>query len=251
MRKDAARTVLVVDDNEVNRTVLLRQLERLGYEATAASGGVQALEAVAGSPFALVLMDCRMPGMDGLEATRRIREAEAGTGWRIPIVAVTANAMEADREACFAAGMDDFLAKPVMLDGLRAILDRLVPDEEAVAEPAPRPPSSPGANRGETEGEDPSDPLLRMYLAELPGRVGAIRQAVGAGDPGALALAAHTLRSTSALVGATRLAQLCGDLEAAGRAGVAGGVADRLPLLDAESAAARWTLEGGAARTAG
>jgi CheY-like chemotaxis protein len=133
----AARTILVVDDNEVNRALLLRQLRRLGYEATAVSGGVQALEAVAASQYALVLMDCRMPGMDGIEATRRIREAEASTGQRLPVVAVTANAMEADREACFAAGMDDFLTKPVTLEPLQAIVDRFVGEWEEAPEAGP------------------------------------------------------------------------------------------------------------------
>jgi CheY-like chemotaxis protein len=128
---------LVVDDNEVNRALLLRQLERLGYEATAVDSAVQALEAVAATPYAVVLMDCRMPGMDGMEATRRIREAEAGTGHRVPIVAVTANAMEADREACFEAGMDDFLTKPVMMENLRAMLDRFVLGVREETEPAP------------------------------------------------------------------------------------------------------------------
>src|SRR5439155_20787772 len=94
--------------------------------------------AVAAKPVAVVLMDCRMPGMDGMEATRRIRETEAGTGQRVPIVAVTAHAMEADREACFEAGMDDFLTKPVMMESLRAVLDRFVfgTGEETEATPA-------------------------------------------------------------------------------------------------------------------
>jgi CheY-like chemotaxis protein len=127
---DAARSILVVDDNEVNRALLVRQLQRLGHEATAVPGAVQALEAVAATPFALILMDCRMPGMDGMEATRRIREAEAQTGERIPVVAVTANAMEADRQACFAAGMDDFLTKPVMLESLREIVERFLADDQ-------------------------------------------------------------------------------------------------------------------------
>jgi two-component system, sensor histidine kinase and response regulator len=133
----AARTILVVDDNEVNRALLLRQLERLGHEATAVASAVQALELVATTPYAVVLMDCRMPGMDGMEATRRIREAEAGTGQRVPIVAVTANAMEADREACFEAGMDDFLTKPVMMESLRAVLDRFVLGVREETEPTP------------------------------------------------------------------------------------------------------------------
>ena len=117
---------------------LLRQLKRLGHEVTAVASGVQALEAVAATPYAVVLMDCRMPEMDGMEATRRIRETEAGAGRRMPIVAVTANAMEADREACFDAGMDDFLTKPVMMESLRAVLDRFVLGivEETKATPA-------------------------------------------------------------------------------------------------------------------
>jgi two-component system sensor histidine kinase/response regulator len=134
----AVRTILVVDDNEVNRALLVRKHKRLGHEATAVASGVQALEAVAATPYAAVLMDCRMPEMDGMEATRRIRETEAETGRRVPIVAVTANAMEADREACFEAGMDDFLTKPVMMESLRAVLDRFVLGigEETKATPA-------------------------------------------------------------------------------------------------------------------
>ena len=131
----AARAILVVDDNDVNRALLLRQLERLGHEGTAVAGAVQALEAVAATPYAVVLMDCRMPGMDGMEATRRIREAEAGTGHRVPIVAVTANAMEADREACVDAGMDGFLTKPVMMESLRAVLDQFVLGTQEETEP--------------------------------------------------------------------------------------------------------------------
>ena len=140
----AARTILVVDDNDVNRALLLRQLERLGHEATAVASAIQALEAVSATPYAVVLMDCRMPGMDGMEATRRIRDAEAGTGHRVPIVAVTANAMEADREACFEAGMDDFLTKPVMMESLRAVLDRFVFGMGDETEPTPAP-SAPSA----------------------------------------------------------------------------------------------------------
>ena len=131
----AVRTILVVDDNDVNRALLLRQLGRLGHEATAVASAVQALEAVAATPYAVVLMDCRMPGMDGMEATRRIREAEAGTGQRVPIVAVTANAMEADRDACFDAGMDGFLTKPVMMESLRAVLDQFVLGTREETEP--------------------------------------------------------------------------------------------------------------------
>lgn len=249
MREAPSRTVLIVDDNEVNRALLLRQIERLGYQGTAVPSGTEAVAAVEASQFALILMDCRMPGMDGTEAARRIRKAEAGTGRRLPIVAVTANAMEGDREACLAAGMDDFLTKPVMLDILQAALDRFVggPEERPLS---PAMDAGHGPIRPEDGDEGPVPQLVRIYLSELPARVRDIHQAVETGNPDALAFAAHTLKSTSVLVGATGLMVLCSELEAAGRAGRAAELTDRLPFLDEESEAVRSTLEGAAAKAA-
>lgn len=115
------RRVLVVEDNEVNQKVALRLLQRAGYFADLASNGKQAVEAVSGQQYDLVLMDVQMPVMDGFEATAEIRRRESA-GRHTPIVAMTANAMAGDRERCLAAGMDDYLSKPIRLEELRRVL---------------------------------------------------------------------------------------------------------------------------------
>jgi signal transduction histidine kinase/two-component SAPR family response regulator len=119
-------SILVAEDNPVNQKVTLLLLRSIGYAADVAANGVEVLAALRRQPYALVLMDAQMPEMDGLEATRRIRrqEAAAGGGPRIKIIAMTANAMCGDREACLAAGMDDYLAKPVKPESLRAMIQR-------------------------------------------------------------------------------------------------------------------------------
>ena len=116
--------VLVAEDNPVNRKLALQQLKKLGFRAHAVNDGREAIEAVAHGDYAVVLMDCQMPEVDGFEATREIRRAESSRGGHVPIVAMTANALEGDREACLAAGMDDYLAKPVQLSALRAAVER-------------------------------------------------------------------------------------------------------------------------------
>ncbi|MEM7306592.1 MAG: response regulator [Planctomycetota bacterium] len=117
-----ALRLLVVEDNAVNQLVATRLLERLGYAVEVASSGPDALERLASRRFDGVLMDCQMPGMDGYEATRRIRATERGA--KLPIVALTANAMDADRERCLEVGMDDFLAKPIDVHELEKVLER-------------------------------------------------------------------------------------------------------------------------------
>jgi CheY-like chemotaxis protein len=116
-------SVLVVDDNLVNSSLARTQLERLGYSAEVANDGYGALEAVALRRYDIILMDCEMPGMDGYTATAEIRRREP-TGRRTAIIAMTAHAMASMRARCLAAGMDDFLAKPVKLLPLAATLDR-------------------------------------------------------------------------------------------------------------------------------
>ena len=118
--------VLVAEDNPVNRKLALQQLKKLGYAAHAVADGREAIDAVVRDDYDLVLMDCQMPEVDGFEATREIRRAESARGRHVPIVAMTANALEGDREQCLAAGMDDYLAKPVQLAALRAVVERFV-----------------------------------------------------------------------------------------------------------------------------
>ncbi|QVL36027.1 ATP-binding protein [Aminirod propionatiphilus] len=124
----AGKAVLVVEDNVINRKVLLNLLKGLGLEADVAGDGRQALETMAGKIYDLVLMDVQMPVMDGLEAVRRIRSGQAGTTNRsVPVVAVTAHAMAGDRDVCFAAGMDDYISKPISPEVLAQVVGRWLP----------------------------------------------------------------------------------------------------------------------------
>jgi polar amino acid transport system substrate-binding protein len=125
------RLVLLVEDNQTTQTMVLLQLQRLGYSAHTVSNGREAVAAVSVAPsaYALILMDCQMPEMDGFAATRAIREAEPASGRHIPIVAVTAYATENDRDKCLAAGMDDYISKPVTRDRLREVIEHWMPQE--------------------------------------------------------------------------------------------------------------------------
>lgn len=127
--------VLLAEDNLVNRKLALLQLAKLGCVVDAASDGQEALARLAEEHYAVVLMDCNMPLLDGYEATRMIRAGEAGTSRRLPVIAMTASEQDADRERCFTAGMDDYVTKPVTLDKLHAILDRWLPAAGAADEP--------------------------------------------------------------------------------------------------------------------
>jgi CheY-like chemotaxis protein len=118
--------VLVVDDSEVNRDVVLAILEKIGYRGVAVPDGRQALVALEGAPYDAILMDCQLPEMDGYAVTAEIRRRE-GTGPRTPIIALTAYALPEDRDRCLAAGMDDYLAKPVRPGELDATLGKWVP----------------------------------------------------------------------------------------------------------------------------
>jgi len=129
---------LVVEDNAVNQEMARAMLDMLGFHVTTASNGQEGVLAAAADPdLNLILMDCQMPIMDGLAAARAIRVAEAG-GSRVPIVALTGNAMPGDREACVAAGMDDYLAKPFSLAALRAMIDRWTGSTTLADASAPR-----------------------------------------------------------------------------------------------------------------
>jgi len=131
------RLILVAEDHPTNRQVLLRQLALLGYAAEVAEDGREALERWRTGRYALVLTDCQMPEMDGFDLTRAIRAAEAESGARVPIVAITANAMEGEAQRCLAVGMDDAVSKPTEIGQLRRILERWLPPDGDGAEGAP------------------------------------------------------------------------------------------------------------------
>lgn len=125
--------ILVVDDDTINVRVAMRMLQRLGYRPDAAGNGREALEALAAIPYDLVLMDCHMPEVDGYEAVQEVRRREAGTPRHTKVIAFTASAMPEERERGYAAGMDDYLIKPVQFVDLQAALERHLPVPQDLA----------------------------------------------------------------------------------------------------------------------
>jgi len=220
--------VLLVEDNDINRTVALGVLAKLGYSADVACNGLEALDSAAKGSYAAVLMDCQMPEMDGYAATRELRRRE-GTTRHTPIIAMTASALKEDRERCLAAGMDDYISKPVRLDDLDATLSRWL-DQPRSTTPGDQPDqeaeliqTSIERRLDELRGPDPADDeeffskLIDSFLGEAPAGVIELAAAAGRGDADSLRETAHTLKGAAGNLGATRLAALCEELEDAGR----------------------------------
>jgi signal transduction histidine kinase/DNA-binding response OmpR family regulator len=206
--------VLLAEDNVVNQKVALRMLERLGVRADAVADGREAVMAVGRTPYDLVLMDMQMPVMDGLTATREIRSLR--TLARQPhIVAMTANAMEGDRERCLDAGMDDYIAKPVHMDELTAALQRAASAAAPPSHPAPAQDTDDGAPAFhpavliDLVGEDYEFicELLDVYLSNLPDTLEALHGAFAEEDFEALRNVAHSFKSSSHSSGAPRVAE--------------------------------------------
>ena len=221
--------LLVVEDNAINQTVATGILSRLGYSTDVANHGREAVEAVATKDYDAVLMDCQMPEMDGYQATVEIR-SRGGRGRRLPIIAMTAAAMEGDRERALAAGMNDYITKPVDPTELAATLDRwLVPgpvhaggdDPDAESDPA----SDDGAapvdparldllRRLDPTGEENLlDKLATTFATEADVRLGELRDAALLGDARQVERSAHALKGSAANLGMTRVAQLASSLE--------------------------------------
>ncbi|MGD9641605.1 MAG: response regulator [Elusimicrobiales bacterium] len=227
--------VLVAEDNAVNQKVAVRQLERLGYAADVAANGLEAVAAVKRQPYDLILMDCQMPEMDGFQATAEIRRLEA-EGRRTPIVAMTANALQGDREKCLEAGMDAYIPKPVRLELMAETLKRWDARLDAFVIAELKDLAGPDNKAFMAE-------LAGTYLKDLPGRLAAIRAAIEARDAEALRQAAHALKGSSGNIGAQRLQKVCLLLEETGRSGSAEVPPALLADLDTEAAGARTALE--------
>lgn len=230
--------VLLVEDNPVNQIVAQVMLEQFDCTVQIAENGKEALLSVEQTGFDLVLMDCMMPEMDGYAATSEIRRRQAaGRLPRLPVIALTANAIEGDRERCLAAGMDDYLAKPFTAEGLRQQLERWLPVPPA--QPCLSPPGPEDPCGTKVEGEGLIDPqhiekiralrpqdgdrlaqrVVALYLDSAEGLLTTLEQSLALGDPEAIRLAAHTLKSSSAQVGALRLAEACQAVEHEARYG--------------------------------
>ncbi len=275
--------ILLAEDNLTNQQVARLQLAKLGFQVETVDDGRQAVEAYQRSPeaYALILMDCQMPIMDGFGATREIRACEAGLGRHIPIVAMTANAMAGDRELCLQAGMDDYMTKPVQRHTLLAMLERWLPGaSDARAETtvavavredalsvAPTSAGAPviGTGRLLGTGELRLDPLaqrLLLSLRELPSAddsqalselaqvyldhaghvLAGLRVAMEMADYAAIRAAAHSLKGGSATLGANELAQAARELEQAARSATPLDLGDHVARVETEFARVRAAL---------
>ena len=223
--------ILLVEDNPVNLMVAQRLLQVLGAECDTAGNGQVALEKLDGGGYDMVLMDCQMPVLDGYAATRRWREIEQErkAEHRLPIIAMTANAMAGDRQKCLDAGMDDYLAKPVTRGDLERCIERWRGANLSVPDTLPPPEqmatrSPPVLNAGvldelrEVLGSE-VDKIIAVYLEDAPRLIAQLERAAVSNDPIALRVAAHTLKSSSGNVGATTLADAARDLEHGARDG--------------------------------
>lgn len=244
--------VLLAEDNESNLIVARTQLERVGLDVVTACDGQQVLDLLATESVDLVLMDCQMPVLDGFEATAVLRKRETA-GQRLPVIALTANAMKGDRERCVAAGMDDYLAKPYSGEALFAVLARWLPAERRKSAAVG---NVPHQVRPESFNNDasPLDPealekiralspdnatvlvgqVLAAYLKAAEREWALFDQGLSDGDASMLARAAHALKSSSFNVGANGLAERCGEIEQLGRDGQMRQLLTRVDGLRAE-----------------
>ena len=238
-------SVLLVEDNMVNRTLALEMLQRLGCDAMHAGNGVEALDALEKQQFDVVLMDCQMPVMDGFIATRKLREREVAKKLEpTRVVALTANALAGDREACLAAGMNDYLAKPFTLAQLRNILlpskvsrsaaNKVTLDHSAID----------AVRQLDPDGNDRLlARLIALYRDDSSQLLADIDNAMKSGDAGAVARAAHTLKSSSANLGATNVAAIARAIEHSARGGDIADLPQSLTRLRAQRTVALSELE--------
>ena len=260
MRRGVGR-ILLAEDNITNQQVAVGLLKKLGLRADAVANGVEALQALATLPYDLVLMDVQMPEMDGLEATRQIRHPHSAVrNHKVPIIAMTANAMERDRQECLDAGMNDYLSKPVSPQALAEALDRWLPKETAVT------PERAVAALGEAGSVSTCEPdvpvfdragflsriadddelaraLIEGFLDDIPKQFQALKDFLEVGNLASAARQAHTIKGAAAVVGAEVLRAVARQAEESLESGSRETLAAHLPELERQFALLREALE--------
>jgi PAS domain S-box-containing protein len=219
--------ILVAEDNTINQRVAIGLLEKLGFRSEAVANGKEALKAMELVSYDIILMDCQLPELDGYKTTIEIRRREAqrnnGPGKRTHIIAMTAHAVRGAREKCLAAGMDDYISKPVQLKELDAVLQRGISQIQAASA------STNGRQNAEhvvdpdtiaalrtlrrADRPDPVAELIDLFVRDTPARIAEMRSAVTQYDCTRLAAAAHNLKGCASSIGAHKMATLCGELE--------------------------------------
>ncbi|HWE55076.1 MAG TPA: response regulator [Acidimicrobiales bacterium] len=227
-----AAMILLVEDNRMNQLVATKVLEKLGHRFDIANDGEEAVAAVAAKPYDLVLMDCEMPHMDGFEATGIIRRSESPDR-HLPIIAMTAAAMEGDRDRCLAAGMDDYLTKPIRIDILAETIARWLPAVVApVGQPLDQSQIDALLDLDDGAGEVLAE-IVREFVAMVEPMSADLGQAVRSGDAPGLMRVAHTLKGAASNIGAAELAAVLADMERYGREGDCSAAGARQPDFDA------------------
>ena len=244
--------VLLAEDHDINRRLALLMLEKLGHHVDCVSTGLEALEIVLRTPYDVVLMDCQMPVMDGYAATRAIRTAEAehrvAGGPRLRIIAMTANAMRGDREKCLAAGMDDYIAKPIKSDALARVLE---------TGPGAPPPAAPSLRTGVEAGlqtlhnefgRESAAELIAAFLHDAPLRISDLHQLATGNDRSTLARTAHSIVGSAGIFGLQSMREQARAIERNVGAGEVANIGSAIEALEAEFVSVRPILEAWLAR---
>ena len=243
--------ILVVEDNVTNQVVARQLLKRMGYRADVVANGREALHALSRTPYQLVLMDCQRPEMDGYEATRQIRAGAAGPARaQIPIIAMTANAMQGDRARCLEAGMNDYVPKPIQRTELAAAIERwawhAVREFQTENPPAPAPgPTNPVSPETDAfleaellarvmDDRDLAEQVLSTFVVDFPRQFARLQAFLAAGEAADFERQAHTLKGASGTAGAAVVSRVAAELERAAKSGRLAEAAHQLPRLGAE-----------------
>ena len=250
--------ILVAEDNPINQKVAIGLLDKLGYRAEAVANGAEVMRATELVSYDIIFMDCQLPEMDGYKTTSEIRRREAtrsNNRKRIYIIAMTAHAMRGAREKCLAAGMDDYISKPVHLETLKAVLGKAIDEVQHPQSVAAKLDTKGGDTMIDQSAlttlrtlrqpgkPDPVAELIDIFLRDTPGRLSEIKTAAEQYDAYTLELVAHSLRGCSSSVGACRMAELCSQLEEHARLGSIQIASHLLKQLDQEFGKVRAALE--------